>query len=299
MNSLRILDVPKKFMPPTSTVNPPHQGKQPLIEERFFQYVTNNSVSSDYIYIPIFWTQFHINNNYGKNLFDIKNYISEINSKYKNDKFFTIVQYDGGTLVPIDRCRIFACCGDFDSPIGSFSTYEPIPLLSENHKNLIPFQKKNLASFVGNLNTHQIRKELFLQYKDDTDFVFKTNVSFFKSFVFKKTTHQSYFALCPRGFGPSSFRLYEVLGMGQIPVYISDEFWLPYSNKLNWNEISILIPPHEIINLKKILQDCLENDYKKKKIKINEIKEDFFSWKGCINFIINKISNENKLSKNL
>ena len=40
---------------------------------------------------------------------------------------------------------------------------------------------------------------------------------------------QSKASLCPRGFGRSSFRLYEVLSRGLVPVYLYDDVeWLPY-----------------------------------------------------------------------
>lgn len=290
MNKLRILDTPIKFRPPTTTINPPHQGRNPLIEERFFQYASSNVIYSDLIYIPIFWTQFHINNNYGQNLDEIFDFIEQIHLKYSNEKFFTIVQYDGGTLIPINNCKIFACCGDFSSPLGINSSYEPIPLLSEKHKNFLPYYKNHLASFVGNPKTHKIREDLILKYKNDSDFYFKTNVKNFKSYVFKKAALKSYFTLCPRGFGPSSFRLYEVLGLSQVPVYISDEFWLPYNDLINWNDIALLISPNQINDLKSILKESLENDYVRIKNNIKSIKENYFSWHGCINYILKKIS---------
>ena len=293
MKELRIIETPKKFRPITTTINPPHQGINPLIEERFFDFVKNNKVYSDYIYLPIFWTQYHINNNYGKSLFEINEYIETIKLKYKNEKLFTIVQYDGGTLVPIDNCMIFGCCGDFNSPLGNNSFYEPIPLLSEKHRSFLPFRKKTLASFVGNPNTHIIRQEIISKYHEDPDFIFKIDVKYFKSFVFKKTTLESYFTLCPRGFGPSSFRMYEALGLGQVPVYISDEFWLPFKDKINWKDFAILIPQDEISYLKEILTDCLNNDYKKKKMNLMKIKDTLFTWEGCINYIVRKISDEN------
>ena len=33
----------------------------------------------------------------------------------------------------------------------------------------------------------------------------------------------SLFSLCPRGYGPTSFRLYESIQLGSIPVYIAED----------------------------------------------------------------------------
>ena len=292
MRELRIFEVPKKFMPRHTTINPPHQGNKPLIEERFYEFVKNNRIYSNYIYLPIFWTQYHINNNYGNNLKEINNFITDIEKKYPSEKFFTIVQYDGGTLVPMNNCSIFGCCGDFNSPLGINSSYIPIPLLSERHKSFFPQKKRYLASFVGNPNTHDIRAKMVDIYKFDNDFLFKTNINYFKTFLFKNYTLSSYYALCPRGFGPSSFRLYEVLGLGQVPVYISDEFWLPYQNEINWDEIAILIKPQELNILKEILNKRFKTDYLGMKKKIESLKDKYFSWQGCINYIHSKITND-------
>ena len=38
----------------------------------------------------------------------------------------------------------------------------------------------------------------------------------------------SVFGLAPRGYGPTSFRLYETMQMDAVPIYISDVFWLPF-----------------------------------------------------------------------
>ena len=47
---------------------------------------------------------------------------------------------------------------------------------------------------------------------------------------FKQLISESYFSL-PRGYGPTSFRLYESIKSGTVPVYISDEHFLPYKRK--------------------------------------------------------------------
>jgi hypothetical protein len=40
---------------------------------------------------------------------------------------------------------------------------------------------------------------------------------------------RSVFALCPRGYGKSSFRIAEAIHYGAVPVYVSDEFVFPYN----------------------------------------------------------------------
>ena len=49
----------------------------------------------------------------------------------------------------------------------------------------------------------------------------------------------SHFVLCPRGLGPASHRLFEVMAMGRCPVIISDE-WLPIEC-IDWAACSIRV----------------------------------------------------------
>ncbi len=47
------------------------------------------------------------------------------------------------------------------------------------------------------------------------------------------------FALCPQGCDYSSYRLYEAMNFGCIPVYISDTHWLPFSDLIDWNSFCL------------------------------------------------------------
>jgi hypothetical protein len=50
----------------------------------------------------------------------------------------------------------------------------------------------------------------------------------------------SQFVLCPAGYGPSSFRLFEAMEMGRVPVILSDE-WVPPPGP-RWDEFSVRVP---------------------------------------------------------
>lgn len=113
---IRIADVPQEFLPEMPVQYPPHQGFSPMIEERAYSFFkTKEELESDYIYIPIQWTSWHVNpgGEYGQNTQPLIEYCNQLTEKHPNEKFFTIVQYDGGTLIPIDNCTIFASSGDF------------------------------------------------------------------------------------------------------------------------------------------------------------------------------------------
>jgi hypothetical protein len=63
---------------------------------------------------------------------------------------------------------------------------------------------------------------------------------------------RSKFVLCPRGLGPSTFRLYETMSAGRVPVIISDQ-WVP-PEQIPWSTCSVRIPERSICELPTILE---------------------------------------------
>jgi Exostosin family len=61
----------------------------------------------------------------------------------------------------------------------------------------------------------------------------------------------SQFVLCPAGFGPLSYRLFETMEMGRVPVILSDE-WVPPPGP-RWDEFSVRIPERCVGKLSSIL----------------------------------------------
>jgi hypothetical protein len=70
---------------------------------------------------------------------------------------------------------------------------------------------------------------------------------------FVDITKRSIFSLCPRGYGRTSFRLYECIQLGSIPVYVFDDKWLPFENSVDWSKFSVLIHISDIQNIDDIL----------------------------------------------
>lgn len=55
---------------------------------------------------------------------------------------------------------------------------------------------------------------------------------------------RSKFVLCPRGIGPSSWRLFETMRAGRVPVVISDD-WVPQIG-IDWESCSLRVPESDI-----------------------------------------------------
>ena len=63
---------------------------------------------------------------------------------------------------------------------------------------------------------------------------------------------RSKFVLCPRGVGTSTFRLFETMQAGRVPVVLSDK-WVPPEGP-HWGEFLIRIPESQVHSISKILK---------------------------------------------
>lgn len=203
--------------------------------------------------------------------------------------YFTICQYDDGPLVDVPDCLVF-------SAGGLPNNAEPIPLLSNCHP-MADFDKEErgtLASFVGSIETHKIRQKMNdeLRGKESIE-IFATD---HKSSIdlFREKMQDSYFALCPRGYGKTSFRMYEAMQFGCIPVYISDKHWLPFQQYINWNEFAVIVKPEEIESIPdRLCKITMSSEYDIMKAKLKEVLQQYFNYQGTFYAIKRILEDEN------
>jgi hypothetical protein len=69
---------------------------------------------------------------------------------------------------------------------------------------------------------------------------------------------RSKFVLCPRGHGPSSFRLYEALAAGRVPVVISNNWLAP--PRIDWSRCIVRVGEKDVRGLPRLLER-LEPDW--------------------------------------
>lgn len=303
---MKFVQVPFKFQPDFSGKPYPSHQRSNLIEKRCADYFCseNSFLDSDYIYLPILWTSYYVNNNYGDETNDLQDYINKILKEYPDKKFVTVVQYAGGTLISIPNSKIFSCSGTnyclFDG-FGKYikgdkvkhetSEYIPIPLKCDDHKG-IGDNTKFKVGFVGRLITHPCRHEIFNKLKNNSRYkILDSDQLIFKRRTFNKVTRNSIFTLAPRGYGPTSFRLLEAMQMGSIPIYVSDYHWLPFAEEINWSEICLMVKDDNIENIPYLVDKILENgEHIKMKEKLRNIYDIYFSWNGIINNIKKRIA---------
>ena len=239
------------------------------MEEYFLKYMINNNLKYDKnnrLYIPCLWTNFQIEDWFNNKKEEMQNILDNyiLNNKCE-DGYFVLVQYDDGPKLTLPENTIIygACNGNIKLPL----IYEDIENKLENITK-INFTKKNiLCSFIGTY-THNVRYLLYNKFNNNENFKFNikqnwsSNISNDEQNNFILTTINSKFALAPRGYGRSSFRFFEILKLGTIPIYVWDDIeWLPYMEIIDYSKICISININEIDKLENILLNIDENKY--------------------------------------
>ena len=251
-------------------------------EAYFYDFFINSKFNSEYTYIPIQWTNYLISHNYGKNIDQLVNFVNK--ALDPNKRYFTIVQYAGGPQVTLPNTVIFSMGGVYNTKIHRKSKIVPIPLIYKNKITYKNNKRNYTASYVGR-PTHNVRLKLEKKLKNTENFFVRnlesmdSNISSENQSKFFNLINDSYFSLCPRGYGPTSFRLYESIQAGTIPIYISDEFFLPYSDFLDWNKFSILLKPRKISLIPKIVEEIIgSSDYVDMQNNLKVVSKDYFNF---------------------
>ena len=194
---------------------PYHTGK--YLEQYFIDFYFKNKKEFDdtgYQFLPICWTDIYL---YRNNL--IPELQKLLNSLDKTKKYFTVSQHDDAPKENLPPNTIKFSAG------GNQPNCVPIPLICSSIPNVKETQKDIFCSFVGSA-THPIRMEMLRQLVNKQEYVLKPkhwspSIEDKRKDLFLDVTARSTFSLCPRGYGATSFRLYEAMQLGAIPVYIN------------------------------------------------------------------------------
>lgn len=83
------------------------------------------------------------------------------------------------------------------------------------------------------------------------------------------------YTLCIRGAGNFSYRFYEALCMGRIPILIDTDISLPFEKVIDWSNFIIKIDEKELQQLPKLIKECKINS-----IDIRKMWEEYLSPEG-------------------
>lgn len=260
-----------------------HEGLH--LEDYFIDFYESNNIETKRKFIKIGWTSYYNN---GLDKQKLQDYLNNLN---QDDEYFVVCQHDDAPRENIPKNTLVFCAG------GNYrgSNKISIPLICSQipEKYIYKSNKDILCSFVGSI-THPIRSNIINTYRNDTDFVLNfqqwvpsISTNHFLNFV--EITSRSKYTLCPRGYGTSSFRLYECMQLNTIPVYVSDKHDLPWSDELNWEDFCVLIKDTEVKHIKDILMSISNDQYNYMIMNMRNIHNKYFTLDGVCKNILKRI----------
>lgn len=304
-----MIDVPTQFRPPTTWEYPRYNPE--TFEEFFYHYYKQAPRQTSREYLPVLWSCLYYARHFrADGMLDLQRYLNGLD---RSKKYFTVVVYDGGIHESLDGLdiQVFSAVGD--SLAVNPKTYQgrlgdiAIPILCRPAPGIDRNRKRNvLAGFVG-AATHPIRDTLWRRLAKEPDFelgqsIINPNMSFQPMDAekwaavnyerFKDLMERSVFALCPRGSSTTSFRICEALQYGCVPVYVSDQYWFPYSDPKNptdhgmYDQIGLTCLPEDIAGLPKRLREMSQEQIDTYLENGQQLLDSHFSFEGCADQIL-------------
>jgi len=196
--------------------------------------LADNETDADWDYMPLFWNRVYVND-WGQRTDDVQAEILRLVTRARPT--FTVAEYDIASFHPnLDLCGTTVFTAGRRGTAGI-----DIPLLCSPHPlpAILP-EKHWLASFVGNLNTFTPRPEMAEALVGRND-VYCEHASRGPEF-FARLMLESYIGLAPRGYSGQSFRFYEAMQLGAVPLLIGDLDTRPFKRWLPWDAVSLYLP---------------------------------------------------------
>ena len=280
------MDPFRDFRNDSGIVYPPFS--QMYFEKYFYNYMmTHPNPQLMERYIPIFWTENQISN-FPASLQEKRQQCVDSFTNKKDVQYFAVVQHDDGiTHTRLRQTLVFGMGGVGHIPLPL--TYEN-PTLFESLRNT---PKTIFCSFMGSL-THPCRMASCRALHGKAGVVLNVNgwtnqipESNQKKFI--EIMSQSRFTLAPRGYGKSSFRMYEALNLQSIPVYVYDEQWLPYTELLDWKKMAVLIHVKDIPTMYETLQKITDQEVADM-LAYYEQHKHLFTYDGMCEYVLQKVS---------
>lgn len=247
-----VLPVGTELQPQSQPFRYPQHNADYGVEQDFLRWLSANPQllaedpdDADWQYLPVFWTRWHLNHDYARRGRD--ELAAAVSSAIRDDsRTFTVCQYDDGPLAPIGETTVLLSSRRGERGVD-------IPLLSSPLKPpTIPVRRRYLATFVGRVDTHPVRRELASAVADRPDIRIVDRQRGTRRYV--RLICSSLVAFAPRGYGGNSFRFYEAAQLGSVPMLIGDLDTRPFKRTIDWSAASLYAPDAAIAL--EILDQC-------------------------------------------
>jgi len=276
-----------EFTPSIKTIFPPLL-KGDLFEVYFQKYIQDNNIKLKRQYINVAWTNLYCNHFFHGIKYDKNKLQQELNKLPRNTPYFTISQYAEPLKenTPPNTLIFGGSVGHNPIPLIYQSSIEFPPPLTWNEKTI-------LCSFVGG-HAGPIRNKIFDWVKNlpKKDYFYHHHLpnSKYDVNLFMETTKKSKFVLAPRGFGRSSFRFFEIIKLGSVPIYIwDDKNWLPFKDVIDYSKLAIVINITQLNQLDSFIRTIKQEQYNKM-IQYAKSIQHLFTFEGATKQIIKTIN---------
>ena len=252
----------------------------------FEEWLTQQTLPElERVFIPIHITSFHVNNSYGQDPQSIKLLQDFFDSLDRSKKYWMVFQYDDGLLIDTKDLDIVTFGMSYRLPEQK-PTYE-LPLIGQMEDKL-EIEKTCTASFIGSM-THPLRQKMMDRLRFENGYAVSAN--FIPYCLYTEMLASSIFSLCPIGYGKTSFRHYESIHQGSIPVVIfEDELMEPYG--IDINEYGVKIHESAIDLIPEILASISPYAIEQKRKRMKELYPVLCTYEGVFSRIIKTLQNE-------
>ncbi|XP_057858589.2 probable glycosyltransferase At5g03795 isoform X1 [Cryptomeria japonica] len=141
--------------------------------------------------------------------------------------------------------------------------------------------RRPLLAFFAGGNHGPIRPLLLKHWKNDNDSSSSSDIRVYEYLpkelapYYNEMMKKSKYCLCPSGYEVASPRIVEAIYSECVPVIISDDYVLPFSDVLNWNAFSLFLPSTEIPNLRTILDSIPLTRYVEMQQRLKQVRTHF------------------------
>ncbi len=290
---MRIAYVPLQLRPALVRSYPPHDTSHG-IEREFGLYADLATIRTEAVYLPIYWTNnYHVQaqrkgSNQLEAVPEVDAYLQTLDPE---TQYFTVVQGAEGIYETLPHnVFVFSSGGVGD---------EALPLLCSPHPHLAT-TRDLLASFMGAFTPGAPVASATPPRKSSSDphgagtRIRQNMQSIFASVEncsilpwvedirpYRVQAAHSRFGLAPRGYGRTSFRLYEMFSMGAVPVYIYDSPWLPYRDKIDWSALCVLCHESKLPSLPEKLLSIGDEWWNEARRLAVELFDEYFTMSGA------------------
>lgn len=263
--------------------------------EEYFSEFWNKSPEDGFLFIDIYWCAvFHAAGNPALVVPILKGHVYEkCKEAWRTGKIpFTMCQWDDGIMFEKPPNLVVFSMGqskDIALPLISEDVthrLETTPRLSYEDRTI-------LCSFIGS-DTFHVRRKMAKAFEGRENVIIRMKTWDYRvdapdADMFVTMTQRSKFGLAPRGYGPSSFRFFEIIKLGVIPVYIHDgDDARPFQDILDYDAFSISVHYNDLDTLYDRLNGVSKETYTKMLTELEKVRL-WFTMEGTCEYILKRL----------